>query len=336
MNESISVTAPIEAPAPTHKDRSTGLLIFGILTIILGGLAGLFVLLMLAGQAAAAKATPAPPGFTAILPAIAVYGGLAAGLICLGIGSIQARRWARALLLIFSWSWLLIGIVTTVMIGFIMPKLMANLAGAQQSAGHPALPPAALNAVLVVMVVFCACFMVCLPAVWVFFYGSRHVKATCEARDPLPRWTEACPLPVLALCLWLLFGVPVLLLMPLAGLGVMPCFGIFLTGLPGTLLCLALAALWSYAAWLIYHLKAQGWWLILIALLVFAVSGIVTFARHDILEMYQLMGYPQAQIDQMRQMGLLTGNRMAWLMLVSFLPFLGFLLFVKKYFRGKA
>ena len=266
---------------------------------------------------------------------VAIYGVLAAALICLGVGSIQARRWARALLLIFSWSWMLMGIGSTVVMALIMPKLMTNLANAQQSAGHPALPPAALNAVLIVMVVFCCIFMVFLPAVWIFFYGSRHVKATCEARNPPPGWTDACPLPVLALSLWLAFSVPMMLLMPLAGHGVMPCFGIFITGLPGTLLCLALAALWSYAAWLIYHLKAQGWWLILIALLVFAVSGVLTFARHDVLEMYQLMGYPQAQIDQMRQMGLLTGNRMTWLMLVFLLPFIGFLLFVKKYFGAK-
>ena len=111
------------------------------MTIVLGCLAAMFVLVMLASQAAAAaKATPTPVGVASILPVIAVYGGLAAVLICLGIGSIQARRWARALLLIFSWSWLLLGIMTTVMIGFIMPKLMGNVVAAQQSAGHPALP----------------------------------------------------------------------------------------------------------------------------------------------------------------------------------------------------
>ena len=25
---------------------------------------------------------------------------------------------------------------------------------------------------------------VIVPAVWTFFYNSRHVKATCETRDP--------------------------------------------------------------------------------------------------------------------------------------------------------
>jgi hypothetical protein len=290
---------------------------------------------MLAGQAMAAKTTQVPANFVAILPAVSIYAGLAAALICLGIGSIQVRRWARALLLIFSWSWLLMGVVTTMMMGFVMPKVMDNMASAG-AAGQTAMPPAAKNAVLVVMFLFCGILMVVVPAVWIFFYSSRHVKETCERREPLPCWTDACPLPVLALCLWLLLGVPMMLLMPIVGHGVMPCFGIFLTGLPGTLLCLAVAALWSYAAWLIYHLKPQGWWLIVIALLVFAASSSVTFARHDLLEMYQLMGYAQAQIDQMRQAGLLTGKLVAWLMPISLLPIIGYLIFVKKYFRARS
>ncbi len=45
MNEEIT---PIEAVAlPDYKDRSTGLTIFGILTILLGCLAGLVTLLTL-------------------------------------------------------------------------------------------------------------------------------------------------------------------------------------------------------------------------------------------------------------------------------------------------
>ena len=124
--------------------------------------------------------------------------------------------------------------------------------------------------------------------------------------------------------------------MPLMGHAVMPFFGMFLTGVPGTLLCLALAALWAYAAWLLYKLDVRGWWLILIAFVVFMVSAVLTYARHDIIEMYQLMGYPQAQIDQIQKIGLLTGNRMAWMMSFSMLPFLGYILFIKKYLRGKS
>ncbi len=60
MNE--SSLAPVETAAlPDYKDRSTGLVIFGILTLLLGCLAGLFVPLMLFGQMMAAKAPNAPP-----------------------------------------------------------------------------------------------------------------------------------------------------------------------------------------------------------------------------------------------------------------------------------
>src|ERR1035438_10563031 len=58
MNEQNPGAAPVEStPLPMpYKDRSTGLIIFGILTILMGCLAALFVPLMLFGQAASAKA----------------------------------------------------------------------------------------------------------------------------------------------------------------------------------------------------------------------------------------------------------------------------------------
>ena len=66
-----------------------------------------------------------------------------------------------------------------------------------------------------------------------------------------------------------------------------------------------------------------------------SLRGLLTYANHDISEMYQLQGLPQAQIDQIQKSGLLAGNRMTWLMSFSMLPFLGYLLFIKKFLRGK-
>src|ERR1035438_153181 len=91
------------SPPPTaYKNRSSGLIIFGVLTILLGCVCALLVPLMLFGQTMSAKATGTPPNFSVLLPAVSVYGFLAVVLVWLGIGSINARRWARALLLIFS------------------------------------------------------------------------------------------------------------------------------------------------------------------------------------------------------------------------------------------
>jgi hypothetical protein len=268
MNDQYPGAAPVEStPLPTpYKDRSAGLIIFGILTILLGCLAGLFVPLMLIGQAASAKATGAAAPFSAILPAVLIYGVLAVALVWLGIGSIMARRWARALLLIFSWSWLVMGLIVLVFMAFLMPKILANLPSSGTT-NQPALPPAAIAGMMVGLFLVFGVIFVILPAAWTFFYNSRHVKATCERRDPVTRWTDACPLPVLGFCLWLLFGVPMMLIMPIVGHGVMPFFGTFLTGVPGAMFCLAIAAIWSYAAWSLYKLEQRGWWLILIALM---------------------------------------------------------------------
>jgi len=324
---------PTPLPLP-YKDRSVGLTIFGILTILLGCLAGLFVPLMLFGQMASSKPTGTSAPISTILPVMFIYGILAVALIWLGIGSIMARRWARALLLIFSWCWLIMGVFDVVFMAFILPKTLANLPSSGTT-NHPAVPAAMMTGIMVGMFLVFGVTFVILPAIWTSFYSSRHVKATCEARDPVIRWTDGCPLPVLAICLWLAFSVPMMLIAPLVGHGVIPFFGMFLTGVPGTLFCLVVAAIWGYSAWSMYRLEQRGWWLTLIAFCVFMVSGILTFAHHDMLEMYRLMGYPEVQIEQIQKTGLLVGNHMAWLMAFFALPFLGYLLFIKKYLVRK-
>ena len=215
---------------------------------------------------------------------------------------------------------------------FFIPRVLANMPTGGTT-GQPSLPSAAIGLVMVFMFLIMAVFFVILPAVWVFFYKSRHVKATCETRDPVTRWTDACPLPVLALCLFMMAGVPACLLMAITGQDVMPFFGVFLTGLSGAMFSLAIAAIWSYGAWSLYKLERRGWWVVFIAICVIAASSLVTFARHDMMEMYSLMNYNVAQIEQIQKFGFLDGNRMEWITAFSMLPFLGYLLFIRKYMR---
>jgi len=283
-------------------------------------------------QAAAVRAANTPAALPAILPAIAIYGALAVALVWLGIGSIMARRWARALLLIFSWIWLIMGVVALFFTSFFMPQMLANMSAGGTSGGS-GLPSTAMRMMMIVVFMVISVFFVILPAVWAFFYNSRHVKATCETRDPVTRWTDACPLPVLGLSVVMMVSAPMTLLMPVMGHAVMPFFGMFLTGIPGALFCLALAALWGYAGWSLYKLEQRGWWLALIALCLIMVSSLVTFAGHDMMEMYRLMDYPEAQLEQIQKSGLLMGSHMLWMMSLSMLPFLGYLLFLRRYLR---
>ncbi len=317
---------------PAFKNRSTGLTVFGILTILLGCAAALMVLLMLVATALVPKSPNAPPVSSTVM-VVFMYGALAVALVWLGIGSIMARRWARALILIFSWGWLVAGIIMVPLMGIVMPKTFRNM---PVTPGQPAMPPGAIAGMTIFILLFLSVFFVVIPAIWVFFYGNHHTRATVEMRDPIRRWTDACPLPVLALCLWLLISVPIMLLLPVAYHGVVPFFGMFLNGLPGSLFCVAIAALWAYCGWRLYKMDVRGWWLVLIIMSLYMVSTVMTFMRHDMVEMYQLMGYSQAQIDQVQQVGIFTGNNMAWLMLFFFVPFLGYLAYVKKYLPAKA
>lgn len=321
--------APPPPPVIDFKDRRRGLMVFGILEILLGVLCLLMVGLMVLGQAMASRAGGGA-AFNAqmMVPAMVVYVTLAAGFVWLGIGSIRYRRWARALVLILAWFWLCVGVITIPLLGVVMPRILAGSAPNGQG-----LPPGMLVTVMVFQLVFMTLFFVVLPGVLVFFYQSRHVKATCEARDPVRRWTDACPLPALAVACSLWLGSIMMLAIPFAYRGTMPCFGTIVTGLPGTLLALALAALFFWLGGMWYRLKAAGWWWLLATLVVLSISNFITFSRVDLIDLYQKMGYPEAQLEMIRRQGWLSSGFMLWNSLVWLVPMLGYLVWVRRFFR---
>ncbi len=92
-----------------------------------------------------------------------------------------------------------------------------------------------------------AVIYVIIPGALVLFYGSKHAKETCERRDPKVRWTDKCPLPVLAVSLmagcWSAC-------MPLTGFygWSIPFFGLILSGMPGAGVMLVSVLLFGYVA----------------------------------------------------------------------------------------
>jgi len=315
-------------PVTDFKDRRAGLLVFGILEILLGVLCVLLVGFMVLGQVMVSQTTGAALGNRMMLPGMLFYVGLAAVFVWLGIGSIRCRRWARALLLILAWSWLCVGVITVPFMGFLMPRILAA-----SSPNGQGLPPGALVVVIVFQLVFMTLFLVVVPGVLVFFYQSRHVKATCEARDPVRRWTDACPLPVLAVACGLWLGSVMMLGFPLAYGGVMPFFGTIVSGLPGTLLAMGLAGLGFWLGRMWYQLKDAGWWALLAAMIVLGISNFITFSHLDLMELYGKMGFPEAQLDLIRRQGWISSRFMVWNSVLWFVPILGYLLWVKRFFR---
>ncbi len=315
----------IPAPA-SYKDRRAGLIAFGVLEILLGCVS----LLMMAAMTFAMVVLPRLDDALSrqaldartIVPSMAIYGIAAASLIWLGIGSILCRRWARTLIVIGSWSAVLGGIL-----GIVFSILFAR--DILTRAGANAIATFALIFTAIIMTIF----FIVLPTLMGLFYESRNVIATCEARDPHLRWTDRCPMPVLATSLWLVLGSLSCLLMPVSYQSVMPWFGSLLSGTPATLTILALMAIGFYLAWGMYRLQMASWWIALIGFTILSTSATITFLRVDVFEFYRLMGYPAEQLELLRSMKFFSTKIIVGWMVICYVLLLIFLVWIRKYFR---
>ena len=266
-----------------------------------------------------------------MIPGVIFYLILAVGFIWLGVGSIRARRWAWTLTVVLSWMWLIMGVVGFV--GFVFAAGPMMRASMEQQAK---LPPQAIMIMRIVTGALMACIYILLPALFLLFYQRASVRATCQRRDPQIRWTDRCPLPVLALSI--LHASSAALWMPSMAIygWVMPVFGVILSGASGAAVILLLTLVLAYLAWGTYRLKMAAWWG---TLLLWTVGNLnmLTFPRTNLMEMYEKMKMPAAQLELMRKSGVIdTMSRwMPWMGLVGGVVWLGYLLYVRRYFlRG--
>ena len=327
------MTTPTLSPSsPEFKDRRVGLIVFGIFVIILGCLCALLVPMMLLGQAISARQAGQAVNYRMIIPAVFMYAGMAGAFIWLGIGSTLCRRWARALLLVLSWLWLICGAIGMAFLLVLLPQI---LAGTMTPQGQK-MPDEIRSVVTVITLGVSMVIYLVLPGALVLFYRSKHVKATCETRDPVRRWTDACPLPVLAVSVMLVWGAFSMLSMPLAYNSVMPFFGKLISGAPATMLCLVIISLMGWTAWATYRLEPAAWWVTVVLFGMLMVSAALTFARVDLIEMYRQMGFPPDQMAIMEKFSFAHSRPMAWWMFLFAVPFFAYLILVKKYFRRAA
>jgi hypothetical protein len=316
------------APAQPFKNRKAGLVIFGIFTIIGGGTCALFAFLAAVAPILAAHSPNPPPVRPNVLPAVLMYGALAVAFVWLGIGSIMVRRWARALLAVLSWTFFVFGVCGLVFFAMMAPKFKQTLAAAQPP-NQPPLPDSVQTGMLIGMFCFFGLVGIVGPLIWALFYSGRNVKATCEVLDAAPRWTDRCPLPVLGISLWLLFSAVTMVGMA-AFYPIAPFFGMLTTGAAARAYHLILGIIWLYAAWALYRLDIRGWWIALTLMILSVISAVITFSRHDITEIYKLLGYPAEQIAIVQKMGM-TNWITPWSTVICSVPVIIYLLYIRKF-----
>ena len=354
---------------PTHKDRRGWLIAFGVVEILMA----CFFLLMAAVMAALIPNIPRPAGQPAVpsgfFLAIGVFYGLLGGVFAAaGVGSIQAKNWARILMIVLSSLWLGFGVLGTLGCIAILP-VMVRQEGAilQQNPAAQAgqLPPHFMTLMMIIMIVFQIFIMVLLPLVFLLFYTRKNVKATCEwlsaaALPPalptnlptapssvtlplIPGSSAAAPVktgfpvPVILAVIWFSFialsGLLTALMFPLTMV-----FGVKIQGMEARLIALALAGVNGYCAWGFYKLKIATWWTSLVVFAFSFVSGILAVIRGTTANLYEDV-YRQMGIDpQQVRPFMLDAQTMRYLQslgLLVFLALLGLILYSRRYFDAR-
>ncbi len=307
------------------KDRSVGLVVFGAVVILIG----LFCLLLVPLTLVAASVSGSAPGVGVDLrsawSASMMNLLMAVAFVWLGVGSIRAHRWACEVLLSLSWIWLLTGI-STLLVGVLLVPMLLRETGALAG-----LPPTAAPLVLAVTFGLIGAAFVVLPAIFVLFYRSPHVTATCRARHPEPGRVDSCPRRLLTLTVvWILAAASVLL-MPAYNF-FFPLFGFVLTGSAGGVgwvlslaACVALAAgSCKRASW--------AWWGGLAVTFLAAMSSVLVVLRHDVSEIVALMKLPEDQVSMVAALGIPSGWPMAIISGVVWGSFFAYLLTLRGYF----
>lgn len=167
------------------KDQIKWLVVCGIIQIIIGVVAALSIFL---GGIIITISPPDDNGFETMSTAIVIFsviiGYFMAGWnIFNGIGSIKARRWARELIYISSWIEIFRLIYLT--LGSILWFIFTPI-------------PRYVFDYLITWWFLKAILSFIIPVIFVLFYGSDSVKATCRFRDTQVRWNDKYPFLVAA------------------------------------------------------------------------------------------------------------------------------------------
>lgn len=304
------------------RDRKGWLVFFGIIEILMGIVCLLLLGVMLLASTIGAAGAEAVQ-LKVLISALFMYGLFAAFFVTMGVGSILARRWARAIMVMASALWLVFGTLSLIMMFSQLPQMLSGPAmnGTQ-------LQPGIATVIKAVTAFFSIVFFVIVPGVLFLFYRSPNVKATCEARDIKRRWTDR---PLMVLSLSLVSGVMALSMVITLLINVVPFFGIVLTGIPAMFYEVIFGAVAAWSAWQLYHRRMQGWLAIVGLSLLGLFSWGVTVLRGNLLEMYRAYGMTPEQLQKMAAINRLHYSSSYWLALaVSALVWFGYLWLVRK------
>jgi hypothetical protein len=253
--------------------------------------------------------------FANIATQIAGYYVIAAIGICLGIGHLRLRSWARELSLTLSAAWLIVGLPLT-LIALLMyatakdPSSLASLA---------ALPAAALIYPVA-------------PILLMRFYRSESIRGTFEQTDPNLSFLSGIPLSVQVLCVLLILNIIALHGMVLLN-GMFPLFGVLLIDVSGILALDVTFLLLMVLIWGLANLKPWAWWGSLLTFTTLTISTVLTLPHYTVGDILHMMRFAPEEIDIFSNLPFLDVSPTLVVML-PLLTMLGVIGWTYQYFRN--
>jgi hypothetical protein len=251
-----------------------------------------------ASSTTSVTAPTSPFNLASIISAAVLYASVAIGFIWTGIGSIQARRWVRPIVLVFGTIWMSLGCLGALALVVAVPTMARAMQSSMSSAG-PAMPAGFAIGITTFTILFSLVFYVGLPALLVWYYRSIDIARTLELHDPHPRWTDGVPLPVLGMSIASGLIAATFLFSTAGRLALL--FGVMVTGKTAVLMLLVGAVFFASASFLIFRRRMLGWHLAVWGLVVSASSTLITTMLIDPLEMGREMKLSQQQLDLMKE-----------------------------------
>lgn len=275
-----------------EKDRSVGLAVAGALEIVLGVLGFALAMLLLVVVSVTGLGGMKPSHFWI---SMGVLFCSTAWFIVMGLGSVKARRWARALALVGAWVTVFFGTLGLALTLYILPEALSLLS-------DTGMPPMLALGLLYFIVAALIVSQVVFPILAVGFYSLRGVRETCERRDPTPCWTDRVPLPLLAMgficslgALSIVFGATTNYVVFL--------FGRVVSGGAGLFVAALISIAFAYVGWGAFTRKTHAWWGAYALVLLISASMMLTFSELEMAELYASMGYSAGQVERFASTG---------------------------------
>ncbi len=258
----------------------------------------------------------------------ALYLGISAGLVWLGVGACRAKRWVRPMIVALGWPLVIVGTVGLI-------SFVANIGPFMDLMGSsptsPGVPRAVGIIAAVVAILFQAVLMVGAPLAMVLYIRRPRTEEVLCYYDPRKNWTDECPQAVLTWAMALAVSGG----MGLLGLArpVVPMPGFVLRGLPAAALVLAIVLALLWMAYGTYRLRMAAWWASLVLSIVGSAWWMVLMMTGSMVEYWKEVGTDERQMEFMRQTSGGVTSTIVWLVMAAIT--IGYILSIRKHF-GKA